>query len=178
MATYPIRPVAEGELADFLAVDQHASHSTPMSERARANLAARLDVGRTLAAFDGGTIVGGTGAFSFQMRVPGAMAAVAGVSLVAVLPSHRRQGILSALMRRQLAEVSERGEAVAVLFASESGIYGRYGYGRASWHAAYRLQRGEGTIAPGAPADPGLRLRIADPGSVRVELAKVYGMAL
>jgi predicted acetyltransferase len=95
-----------------------------------------------------------------------------------VLPSHRRQGILSALMRRQLADVSERGEAVAVLFASESGIYGRYGYGRASWHAAYRLQCGEGTLAPGAPADPGLRLRIAEPLSARAELAKVYDLML
>ncbi len=178
MDTYPIRLVAEDELAAFLAVDQHASHGAPMSERAHANFLARLEFGRTLAAFDGDTIVGGTGAFSFQMRVPGAMAAVAGVSLVAVLPSHRRQGILSALMRRQLADVSERGEAVAVLFASESGIYGRYGYGRASWHAAYRLQRGEGTLAPGAPADPGLRLRIAEPLSARAELAKVYDLAL
>jgi predicted acetyltransferase len=178
MDPYPIRLVAEDELAAFLAVDQHASHGTPMPERAHANFLARLELGRTLAAFDGDTIVGGTGAFSFQMRVPGAMAAVAGVSLVAVLPSHRRQGILSALMRRQLAEVSERGEAVAVLFASESGIYGRYGYGRASWHAAYRLQRGEGTLAPGAPADPGLRLRIAEPLSARAELAQVYDLAL
>ena len=178
MDTYPIRLVAEDELAAFLVVDQHASHDAPMSERAHANFLARLEFGRTLAAFDGDTIVGGAGAFSFQMRVPGAMAAVAGVSLVAVLPSHRRQGILSALMRRQLADLSERGEAVAVLFASESGIYGRYGYGRASWHAAYRLQRGEGTLAPGAPADPGLRLRIAEPLSARAELAQVYDLAL
>ena len=163
MATYPIRPVADDELVGFLAVDQHASHGTPMSERARANLLARLEFDRTLAAFGGDTIVGAAGAFSFQMRVPGAMAAVAGVSLVAVLPSHRRQGILSALMRRQLADVSGRGEAVAALFCSESGIYGRYGYGRASWQAAYRLLRGEGALAPGAPADPGLRLRIAEP---------------
>src|SRR5215470_5544401 len=178
MAIYPIRPVAEGELGGFLTVDQHASHGTPLSERAHANLLARLEFDRTLAALDGGTIIGTAGAFSFQMRVPGAMAAVAGVSLVAVLPSHRRQGILTALMRRQLADVSERGEAVAVLFCSESGIYGRYGYGRASWQAAYRLQRGEGALVPGAPADPGLRLRIAEPLSVRAELAQVYDLAL
>lgn len=178
MAIYPIRPVAEDELAGFLAVDQHASHGTPLSERAHANLLARLEFDRTLAALDGDTIIGTAGVFSFQMRVPGAMAAVAGVSLVAVLPSHRRQGILSALMRRQLADVNERDEAVAVLFCSESGIYGRYGYGRASWQAAYRLQRGEGALAPGAPADPGLRLRIAEPRSARAELAKVYDLAL
>jgi predicted acetyltransferase len=178
MAIYPIRPVAEDELAGFLAVDQHASHGTPLSERAHANLLARLEFDRTLVALDGDTIIGTAGVFSFQMRVPGAMAAVAGVSLVAVLPSHRRQGILSALMRRQLADVNERDEAVAVLFCSESGIYGRYGYGRASWQAAYRLQRGEGALAPGAPADPGLRLRIAEPRSAQAELAKVYDLAL
>jgi len=178
MVAYPIRPVAEDELAGFLTVDQHASHGTPMSGRARANLLARLEFDRTLAALDGGTIIGAAGVFSFQMRVPGAMAAVAGVSLVAVLPSHRRQGILSALMGRQLADVNERGEAVAVLFCSESGIYGRFGYGRASWQAAYRLQRGEGALAPGAPADPGLRLRIAEPRSARAELATVYDLAL
>jgi predicted acetyltransferase len=178
MAIYPIRPVAEDELAGFLAVDQHASHGTPLSERAHANLLARLEFDRTLAALDGDTIIGTAGVFSFQMRVPGAIAAVAGVSLVAVLPSHRRQGILSALMGRQLADVNERDEAVAVLFCSESGIYGRYGYGRASWQAAYRLQRGEGALAPGAPADPGLRLRIAEPRSARAELAKVYDLAL
>jgi hypothetical protein len=50
MAIYPIRPVAEDELAGFLAVDEHASHGTPLSGRARANLLVRLEFGRTLAA--------------------------------------------------------------------------------------------------------------------------------
>src|SRR6266567_3990617 len=168
MDTYPIRLVAEDELAAFLAVDQHASHGTPMSERAHANFLARLEFGRTLAAFDGDTIVGGTGAFSFQMRVPGAMAAVAGVSLVAVLPSRRRQGILSALMRRQLADVSERGEAVAVLFASESGIYGRYGYGLrpGAGRAARPVRPHRAMVGP--PADrPALRGRVIPADTVR-----------
>jgi hypothetical protein len=61
MATYPIRPVADDELAGFLAVDQHASHGTPMSDPSRANLLARLEFDRTLAAFDGDTIVGAAG---------------------------------------------------------------------------------------------------------------------
>src|SRR5260370_25669448 len=110
MDTYPIRLVAEDELAAFLAVDQHASHGTPMSERAHANLLARLEFGRTLAAFDGDTIVGGAGAFSFPMPVPGAMAAVARAGLGAVLPSPRRQGIPSARLRRPLAHGLGRRE--------------------------------------------------------------------
>ncbi len=109
--------------------------------------------------------------------MPGAMAAVAGVSLVAVLPSHRRQGILSALMRRQLADVSERGEAVAVLFASESGIYGRYGTGAPPGTPLPAAAR-RGHSGAGAPADPSLRLRIAEPLSVRAELAQLYDLAL
>ena len=179
MATsYPIRPVTEDELPAFLRVSEHAFNGGPPTKRSYANLLARLEFDRTLAAFDGPTVVGVTGVFSFQMRVPGAMAAAAGVSLVAVLPSHRRRGILTGLMRRQLADVHERGEAVAALFASETPIYGRYGYGPASWQATLRLHRGEGTLAPGAPSDPALRVRLAEPVSVRAELAKVYDLAL
>jgi predicted acetyltransferase len=179
MATsYRIRPFTGDEFSTFLVVDQHAFNEPPWPERAVTNLLARVELDRTLGAFDGEAVVGGTGVFSFQMRVPGAMAAVAGVSIVAVLPTHRRRGVLSALMRRQLADIRERGEAVAALFASEAGIYGRYGYGRASWHATYTLRAGEGALAAGAPSDPALRLRIAEPQSARAELAKVYELVL
>jgi predicted acetyltransferase len=98
------------------------------------------------------------------------------VSWVAVLPSHRRRGILTSLMRRQLSDIRDRGEPIAALWASEAGIYGRYGYGRASWTQAYTIRRGEGALAQDAPADPGLRLRIAQPAQARAELAKVYDM--
>jgi predicted acetyltransferase len=179
MATsYPIRPLTEDELPSADAMDQHAFHEGPLSERHRANRTARLELDRTLAAFDGAIVAGMAGAFSFQMRVPGALAAVAGVSMVAVLPTHRRQGILTSLMRHQLAEIAERGEALAALFASEAGIYGRFGYGPASWQAAYTLRGGEGKLATTAPADPGLRLRLAEPLSARAELAKVYDLML
>jgi predicted acetyltransferase len=100
------------------------------------------------------------------------------VSLVSVLPSHRRRGILTSLMRHQLDDVHERGEAVAALYASEARIYGRFGYERASWHAAFSLRAGEGELAPGAPTDEALRLRIAEPEAARAELAKVYEMVL
>ncbi|HYB86075.1 MAG TPA: GNAT family N-acetyltransferase [Streptosporangiaceae bacterium] len=179
MATpYPIRPITEDELLPFRSVDEHAFHGGPLSDRQRTRLQARLEYDRTAAAFDGGTIIGTAGAYSFRMRVPGALAAVAGVTLVAVLPSYRRRGVLSSLMRRQLDDLHERGEAVAALFASEAGIYGRFGYGPASWQAAYSLRAGEGRLAPGVPTDEGLRLRIAEPESARAELAKVYEAVL
>ena len=179
MATpYPIRPITEDELPALHTVHEHAFHTGPPSDRLLALFHSRVEIERTVAAFDGGTMVGATGAYSFQMRVPGALAAVAGVSLVAVLPSHRRRGILSALMRQQLDDVHERGEAVAALFASEARIYGRFGYERASWHAGFSLRGGEGGLAPGAPTDGALRLRIAEPELARAELAKVYEQVL
>jgi predicted N-acetyltransferase YhbS len=175
---YPIRPITEGELFAAHAVSEHAFHGGPQSDQARARLHARVEYDRTVAAFDGSLIVGTAGAFSFRMRVPGALAAVAGVTMVGVLPSHRRRGILSSLMRQQLDDVRERGEAVAALIASEAGIYGRFGYGRASWHAGFSLRAGEGALAPDAPSDDALRLRIAEPEAARAELTKVYEMVL
>jgi predicted acetyltransferase len=179
MATpYPIRPITEDELPALHAVDAHAFHGEELSDHVRERLHARMEYDRTLAAFDGDTMVGTAGAFSFQMCVPGALTAVAGVTLVGVLPSHRRRGILSSLMRRQLDDLHEGGEAVAALFASESVIYGRFGYGRAAWNAAYSLRGGEGALAAGAAADDRLRLRIAEPESARAALAKVYDLVL
>jgi predicted acetyltransferase len=176
--TFQVRPLTEAELPALEYVDEHAFSGRPDSARHRANWMARLELDRTLGAFDGTTLAGVTGIFSFRMRVPGAMAAVAGVSMVAVLPSHRRQGALSGLMRRQLGDIAERGEAVAALFASETPIYGRYGYGRASWQLTMSLARGHGALAAGAPKDPSLRLRIAEPRSARAEMGKVYELAM
>jgi predicted acetyltransferase len=179
MATpFQIRPVTEDELPAFQFVDQQAFNGRLDTERHRTNWLARLELDRTLGAFDGNLLAGVTGVYTFQMRVPGAMAAVAGVSMVAVLPSHRRRGILTGLMRRQLSDVAVRGETVAALFASETGIYGRYGYGRASWHLTLRFARGHGALAAGAPADPALRLRITEPQSAHAEMGKVYEQAM
>jgi len=179
MATsFQVRPVTEGELPAFEYVDQHAFNGRPDTERSRSNWHARLELDRTLGAFDGSTLAGVTGVYTFQMRVPGTMAAVAGVSMVAVLPSHRRRGVLSALMRRQLGDIAERSEAVAALFASETPIYGRYGYGRASWQLTLNLARGHGELAAGVPTDPGLRVRIAEPRSAHAEMGKVFELAM
>jgi predicted N-acetyltransferase YhbS len=156
----PIRPITEDELLAVITVHGHAFHTGPPSDEARARLHGRVEYDRTIAAFDGAAMVGVAGAYSFRMRVPGALAAVAGVTLVGVLPSHRRRGILASLMREQLDDVHDRGEAVAALFASEAGIYGRFGYGRASWQAAFRQRRAVG------PA--GGRRRCAHPAPLRV----------
>ncbi|WP_333770426.1 GNAT family N-acetyltransferase [Streptomyces sp. IBSBF 2435] len=86
-----------------------------------------LPVERAIAArVDGGT-AGTAGAFDFRMRLPGgALLDTAGVTTVSVQPTHRRRGVLSAMMRRQLGDFHERGTAVAVLTAPEPSVYGRF----------------------------------------------------
>src|SRR6516164_3316675 len=176
---YPIRPVSSEEFDAFHTVDMHAFHGSPLSEDDRELVMSRLEFDRSLAAFDGAMPVGTAGAFSFQLAVPGLLLLpAAGVTWVSVLPSHRRRGVLTSLMRRQLADVRDRGEPLAVLWASESVIYPRYGYGRAMWHADFTLFRGEGALAKTAPADGGLRLRLMDPPAALPELVKVYDAVL
>ena len=82
------------------------------------------------------------------MTVPGTVLPVAGVTAVSVLPTYRRRGILRSLMRRQITDIAARGEEpVAALWASETPLYGKYGYGRASSVAFFRFGRGEGAVS-------------------------------
>jgi predicted acetyltransferase len=92
-----------------------------------------LPVERMHAAFDGDEVVGGAGAFPFDFSVPGGTLSCGGVTVVGVYPTHRRRGALRAMMDAQLRDIHERGEPIAALWASEETIYGRFGYGLASW---------------------------------------------
>lgn len=95
-----------------------------------------------------GRPVGTAGAHTFELTLPGqAVVPVAGVTSVGVLPTHRRQGVLTAMMRRQLADLRARGEFLSVLLASEAGIYGRFGYGPATYTERLTVQRHRGAFA-------------------------------
>jgi len=88
-----------------------------------------LPLDRFYTAYDDGRPVGTTGDYPFRLTVPGGELPAAGVTWVGVLPSHRRRGILREMMLAQLSELRERGEPLAILWASEAAIYGRFGYG-------------------------------------------------
>jgi predicted acetyltransferase len=116
-----------------------------------------LEPERCLVVRDDGAIVGTTAALTQQITVPGgASVPVAAVSGVAVVPGHTRRGHLTRLMRRQLDDLEE---PLAVLYASEGAIYGRYGYGLASRANHYELQLPGARIRPTAPR-PGERARL------------------
>jgi predicted acetyltransferase len=100
-----------------------------------------LPLERMHAAHEDGRIVGGAGAFSFDLSIPGGSLRTAGVSVVGVYPTHRRRGVLRAMMRVQLDDARARGEPLAALWSSEETIYGRFGYGVAAWVGEISIPR-------------------------------------
>lgn len=91
------------------------------------------EMDRSLGMWDGDQVVATAGIYSRELTVPGAVVSCAGITWVTVAATHRRRGVLTSIMRRQLDEIHERGrEPVAALWASESSIYGRFGYAPAT----------------------------------------------
>ena len=139
-------PVAQNELREFVSSIWMAFHGE-MKEDDLVRWERVLEHERTLVLRDDGRIVAGTGIFSRRLAVPGGVVPAAAVTLVGVRPTHRRRGLLSTLMRRQLADVYDGGrEAVAVLWASEPAIYGRFGYGLGSLAGNLTVDSGQASL--------------------------------
>lgn len=129
------------------------------------------DCSRVWGAFEGGTVVGTTRTWATELTLPGGVrlpaSAVAGVT---VRPTHRRRGILTRMMTAEHAAARERGEAVALLYASEYQIYGRFGYGPACHETTWTVDASAtGTHVPAAAgsiefATPSAELRDAIKG--------------
>ncbi len=114
-------------------VSQGFGQDVDTDDASKERFEALFDFDRTLAAFDGDDMVGTCAAFSLGLTVPGGMEVpMGGTTVVTVRTTHRRQGVLRALMSRHLDEIAERGEPLAGLWASEGTIYGRFGYGPAT----------------------------------------------
>jgi predicted acetyltransferase len=119
-----------------------------------------FEVGRNLAAFDGDTIVGHATAYPMELTVPGGALPAAGITSVGVLPTHRRRGIGRTLMRTQLDELHEAGTPLAHLWASETVIYQRFGYGIGSLTTAFEIRREDTAYL--LPFQPNGRTRMVD----------------
>jgi predicted acetyltransferase len=131
-----------------------------------------LPVERMHAAFEDGEIVGGAGAFPFELSVPGGELPCGGVTVVGVYPTHRRRGVLRTLMHAQLHDIHERGEPIAALWASEETIYGRFGYGLAAWCGEARIKREWTAFAQ--PLERRGRTRFVTPEEARDLLPPVW----
>jgi predicted acetyltransferase len=134
MSDIEVRPITDDELADYLRCIGTAflfgrEVTDEFLEFSRQEFG---DLSRRFAAFVAGSLCGTAGTFGTQLTVPGARTVdCAAVTAVTVLPTHRRRGLLAAMMRTQLQDAVDRGELAAMLIAAEWPIYGRYGYGMA-----------------------------------------------
>jgi predicted acetyltransferase len=127
-----IRRGRPDDLDEIARVDG-ASFGVTYTDQDLADALLVLDLDRFWLAIDDGRIVGVTGDYPLTMTTPGGGSIdVPGVTWVSVSPTHRRRGILRQLMDHQLNDYAERGEAMAILTASEGGIYRRFGYGAAT----------------------------------------------
>lgn len=115
-----------------------------------------VDLERFRIATDGGRIVGVAGSFAFDMTVPGGTSVpMAGTTWVSVSSTHRRQGVLTSLLAAVHADADDRGEPVAALYASEGGIYRRFGYGLATTMRRISIQRIHAQLRPELDVTPG-----------------------
>ena len=129
---------------------------------------------RSIGFWDGDDVVATAGAFSFRVAVPGgALVPAAGVTMVSVASTHRRRGLLTALMRRQLDDVRALGEPVALLTASEPAIYGRFGYGAATRQMSLAIDTDRVRLSVPEGTDE-VRLRYARPDEAVAACESVY----
>jgi predicted acetyltransferase len=167
-----IRGIGPDEIVRFRQVLTNAFGSGEVDHDWDATWENVFETDRLLAAEESGEMVGVGGSFSFQMTVPGGEIATAGLTVVGVLPTHRRRGVLGSLMKAHIEDARARRESVSILWASEEIIYQRFGYGLASTSMRMEVDRGHGQFRndPG----PSGRTRLLDENEALKVLPDIY----
>jgi predicted acetyltransferase len=146
-----LRTLTSSDFDQLIELDEMVFHDEPSSAEIRAMSAELqdLDGGRGTGVFDGDELVGVGTINGFQMAVPGGLLPLAGVLLIGVKPTHTRRGVMSRVIRHQLHTLHEQGlEPLAGLTASESVIYGRFGYGVATYSGNLTVPRHRAGLRP------------------------------
>lgn len=147
---------------------------TGLTDEHRARFRIHYDDCRLLGVREHEEWVATLGEYPFELTVPGGRTVPAsGVTMAGVLPTHRRRGILTALMRRLLDDAVAKGWPVAVLLASEASIYPRYGYGVATQYARWKVDPRHATFPAHVPDDGSFRL-VADPAEATALAEQVW----
>ncbi|GGJ44954.1 GNAT family N-acetyltransferase [Streptomyces brasiliensis] len=169
-ADIDVHAVTEAEFPDWLrALNtgflREPAVSPEEAEAARERFASH----RLLGAFDGGRCVATFRSFAQELTVVGGAAVPAdAVTSVTVTPTHRRRGLLTRMMAQDLAAAKERGDVVATLIAAEYPIYGRYGFGPATWTTEWTVEVPRTGLDPRwAGPDDGGRIDLVDGAEVR-----------
>ncbi|MEU3144626.1 MULTISPECIES: GNAT family N-acetyltransferase [unclassified Streptomyces] len=137
-----VRLITETEFADWNRALNTGFLREPTSSEENLEARRRLcfTPGRSLGAFDGGRCVATFRSFAQELTAVGGAAVPAdAITNVSVTPTHRRRGLLTRMMAQDLAAAKERGDVVATLVAAEYPIYGRYGFGPATWSTEWTV---------------------------------------
>ena len=170
---HDVRPLAETEYRDAHALFMAALHRPRATDGDWPALVARYEAGRVWGDFLGGELAGTTASLPSSLSVPGgAVLPAAAVTGVGVRADRTRRGVLTSMMRSQLDDVWERGEPLAMLHASETGIYGRFGYGVSTRTRTVSLDTQRALLAPTAPS--GGDVRLVEVSEARKILPEIY----
>ncbi|MEV8589569.1 GNAT family N-acetyltransferase [Streptomyces sp. NPDC051180] len=169
--TVDVRTVTESEFPAWQRALRTGFLRPPVvSDEEVADRLANADLGRTLGAFDRDRVVATFRSFRQEVSTVGGGSLTAdAITQVTVSPTHRRRGLLSRMMAEDLAAAKERGDAVATLIAAEYPIYGRYGFGAASWTTEWSVDVRRTGLDPrrsGRPEDGG-RIDLTDAEEIR-----------
>jgi predicted acetyltransferase len=132
----------------------------------------QLEPDRVIGAVDGEAWIGTGGAYSLRLTVPGGQVGAAGITMIGVAPSHTRRGALRQMMRWLLDQARDRGEPVAILWASESAIYQHFGYGMGTLQASFEIDRMR--VRFNRPAEPLGRVRLLEREEAMTLLPPIY----
>ena len=170
MAEYELRPIRADETEAYARAVGEAFQFDPRDDEL-ALWREMIEPERTLAAFAGEAIVATSELISMRIAIPGAVVPMAGVSAVGVHAVHRRRGLLDRMMRRHLDAIHEHGEEVlATLWASEAGIYGRFGFGTAVRVSELSVRSAEAVLT----AVPEARPRAGTPAALLADMKTVH----
>ncbi|GAA4044850.1 GNAT family N-acetyltransferase [Streptomyces shaanxiensis] len=165
-----VRPITEADIPDWSRALNTGFLRTPgVAEAEIADRASYIDPTRTLGAFDAGRCVATFRSFAQELTtVGGTVVPADAISNVTVTPTHRRRGLLTRMMAHDLAAAKDRGDVVATLISAEYPIYGRYGFGPATWTAQWTVDVPRTGLDPrwSGPEDGG-RIDVVDPADVR-----------
>ena len=136
------------------------------------------DFSRVWGAVEDDRVVGTARTYATELTVPGnRQVKASAVTQVAVRPTHRRRGLLRRMIEAEHDAARERGEVVSMLFASESGIYGRFGYGVATQTAEWSIDTLETRVHDAAGGLDGT-VALVDIGEAAMDQAReVYERA-
>lgn len=146
----------------------HEKPEDELRKRHHELLAGCLRIG----AYDADTLVGMVAALPFTMAVPGAELPCPGLTFVSVAPTHRRRGVLSGMIAELFARCPAEGWPIAALWASETAIYGRFGFGPGTYGATVEIDSRAALRLRITPDERPLRL--VDPAAAPALLGPYY----